>query len=105
MLPHYARFCAINVFRKQKFYQFKKISQKIFRPIRNVIRVIVEEIRYILLIGKFKFCRKFALQAKNQFNFTKLSPNHFLKYFLQGQISASKAKSVQRRRSILHVLH
>ena len=47
MLPHSARFCAFNVFRKQKFYQFKKISQKIFRPIRNVIRVIVEEIRYI----------------------------------------------------------
>ena len=50
MLPHTARFRAFNVFRKQKFCQFKKISQKIFRPIRNVIRIIVEEIRYILLI-------------------------------------------------------
>lgn len=68
MLPHYARFCAINVFRKQKFYQFKKISQKIFRPIRNVIRVIIEEIRYILMIialTNFNFVEKINLILQN----------------------------------------
>ena len=90
MLPHTARFCAFNVFRKQKFCQFKKISQKIFRPIRNVIRTIIEEIRYILLIGKFQFCRKFTLQAKNQFDFTKLSPNYFLKYFYRDKLAPVK---------------
>ena len=68
MLPHYARFFAINVFRKQKFYQFKKISQKVFRPIRNVIRVIVEEIRYILLttaLTNFNFVEKINLILQN----------------------------------------
>ena len=68
MLPHYSRFCAINVFRKQKFYQFKKISQKIFRPIRNVIRVIIEEIRYILMIialTNFNFVEKINLILQN----------------------------------------
>ena len=68
MLPHYARFCAIDVFRKQKFYQFKKISQKIFRPIRNVIRVIIEEIRYILMIialTNFNFVEKINLILQN----------------------------------------